>query len=117
MAFTSTRVYHSHGLLPAVADWIEMSRSGRINNMCRTDRIVGSLPWLLAKIPVDSGALQSIAESTTYLLFPGAVVGYIASLGRVHDVNFVVMIVSNCLIYSILTYWLIRKKKALWSDR
>jgi hypothetical protein len=72
--------------------------------------VVGALPWLLSKLPIDSHAFDLIASSSSFLLFPGAIIGLIASLGRVHDINLGIMIASNCLIYSILVYYLLRKR-------
>jgi hypothetical protein len=82
-----------------------MNTAMRVGIAALIGSVIGSLPFLLSKIETDSGTLQSIAGYTTYLLFPGAIVGFVASFGRVHDVNPAVTILSNCVIYSIAVYW------------
>jgi hypothetical protein len=72
---------------------------------------IGCAPVLVGLFFSGSQTLPAIQEATNYLLFPGIVVSLLASGGRVHDVNRVVIVVSSCIFYTFVFYLILRRRK------
>lgn len=62
--------------------------------------------WIL-KLPSDTGFVGSLKWVGSYIDVPGGFVGLIASGGKIDDLNFVIVDISNCVFYSGLVYILL----------
>ena len=78
---------------------------------------IGLMPLLLSKVALQTQWLQGMAEATQFLLFPGAVLGYVLTLGRIHDISQTVMMGGSCAFYSALFYFLARRQSARTEHR
>lgn len=71
---------------------------------------IGCSPVLVGLLFSGSDTLPRIQETMNYLLFPGIIVSLVASGGRVHDVNAIVIIGSSCAFYSLAFYLVFRSR-------
>lgn len=72
---------------------------------------IGCTPVLVGLFFRGSETVPTIQEATNYLLLPGIVVSLLASGGRVHDVNRIVIVVSSCAFYTLLFYLVLRSRR------
>jgi hypothetical protein len=73
---------------------------------------IGSIPFWMRVLFRDSPMLPpAVQDGLNYLLVPGIAVGLVFSGGRVHDVSRAVIFLSNCLIYTALSYIIFRARK------
>ncbi len=68
---------------------------------------LASNPVLMRRLPPDSGLSDALKWAGSFVLIPGALVGWIASGLRFDDLNMTVVGIANLIFYSGLVYFLL----------
>jgi|SRR5579885_1674560 phosphatidylserine synthase len=70
--------------------------------------VIALAPLMISKLPFESGSSHLLKSGSNVLLFPGYAIALVLALGRFHDINFTALEIANVVVYSGLTYLLLR---------
>ncbi len=70
--------------------------------------VIALAQLMISKLPFESGSSHLLKSGSNVLLFPGYAIALVLALGRFHDINFTALEIANVVVYSGLTYLLLR---------